>query len=37
MHKLLDEINIQNKMFCTRVYESGEIDDEQEEHMHCFI
>lgn len=37
MHKLLDELNIPNKMFCTRVYESGDIDDEQEEHMHCFI
>lgn len=37
MHHLLDSINIPNKMFCTRIYESGEIDAEQEEHMHCFI
>lgn len=37
MHHLLDGINIPNKMFCTRIYESGEIDAEQEEHMHCFI
>lgn len=37
MHHLLDSIGIQNKMFCTRIYESGIIDDEQEEHMHCFI
>lgn len=37
MHYLLDSLNIPNKMFCTRIYESGEIDIEQEEHMHCFI
>jgi len=37
MHVLLDELNIKNKMFCTRVYESGEIAEDQEEHMHCFI
>lgn len=37
MHYLLDELNIPNKMFCTRIYESGEIDDEQDEHLHCFI
>lgn len=37
MHFLLDKINITNKMFCTRVYESGNIDEEAEEHMHCFI
>ncbi len=37
MHKLLDSINIPNKMFCTRVYESGEIADDKDEHMHCFI
>lgn len=37
MHYLLDAIDIPNKMFCTRIYETGKIDDEQEEHMHCFI
>ena len=37
MHTLLDRINIKNKMFCTRVYENGNIDDDEDEHMHCFI
>ena len=37
MHYLLDSLGIKNKMFCTRVYESGEVDSEKEEHMHCFI
>lgn|SRR5574344_2202383 len=37
MHYLLDNLNIKNKMFCTRVYESGIVDDNQDEHMHCFI
>lgn len=37
MHNLLDSLNIPNKMFCTRIYESGEIDVEQDEHMHCFV
>ena len=37
MHYLLDKLKIKNKMFCTRVYESGDVDSEKEEHMHCFI
>lgn len=37
MHVLLDKINIKNKMFCTRIYENGDINDEEDEHMHCFI
>lgn len=37
MHELLNNLNIKNKMFCTRVYESGKINDDQEEHLHCFI
>lgn len=37
MHHLLDTIGITNKMFCTRIYETGDIDEEQEENMHCFI
>lgn len=37
MHYLLDNLNIPNKMFCTRIYETGEIDNEKDEHMHCFI
>lgn len=37
MHYLLDNLNIPNKMFCTRIYESGEIDADQDEHMHCFV
>ena len=37
MHKLLDDLNVPNKMFCTRIYESGEIDADKDEHMHCFL
>lgn len=37
MHYLLDKLKIKNKMFCTRVYETGTIDSNKEEHMHCFI
>lgn len=36
-HYLLDKINIKNKMFCTRVYENGDISDTEDEHLHCFI
>jgi hypothetical protein len=37
MHYLLDNINIPNKMFCTRIVEKGEMDPDAEEHMHCFL
>ena len=38
MHFLLDKLNIQNKMFCCRIYEPDNYDNlEEEEHMHCFI
>lgn len=38
MSKLLDKLNIQNKMFCTRVYEGKDFNNlEAEEHMHCFV
>ena len=38
MHTLLDKLNIDNKMFCTRVYEPNDFNDvEAEEHMHCFV
>ena len=38
MHILLDKINIPNKMFCTRIYESEDFNDlESDEHMHCFV
>lgn len=37
MHELLNTLNIKNKMFCTRIYECGEINDDQEKHLHCFI
>lgn len=37
MHMLLEKLKIKNKMFCTRVYENGNIDDDQDEHMHCFV
>ena len=37
MHELLNNLNIKNKMFCTRVYESGKINDDQEEHLHCLF
>lgn len=35
---LLKRINIQSKMFCTRIYEGEDFDNlEDEEHMHCFV
>ena len=38
MHTLLNKLNIENKMFCTRIYESNDFNDvEAEEHMHCFV
>lgn len=38
MSKLLDRLNIKNKMFCTRVYEGKDFNNlEAEEHMHCFV
>ncbi len=38
MHVLLDNINVQNKMFCTRIYEGKDFNDlEADEHMHCFV
>ena len=38
MHILLDNINIPNNMFCTRIYEGKDFNDlEAEEHMHCFV
>ncbi len=38
MHYLLDKLNIENKMFCTRIYEPNDFNDvEDEEHMHCFV
>ena len=38
MKMLLDKINIKNKMFCTRIYESNDFNDlDKEEHMHCFV
>lgn len=38
MHELLNNINIPNKMFCTRIYEGDDFNDlESDEHMHCFV
>lgn len=38
MSNLLNNINIPNKMFCTRIYEDENFDDlEADEHMHCFL
>ncbi len=38
MKYLLDGIGIENKMFCTRVYEPNEFNNlDAEERMHCFI
>lgn len=38
MHFLLNNINIKNKMFATRIYEDNDYNNlEEEEHMHCFI
>lgn len=37
MRYLLNKLSIPNKMFCTRIYESGVITDDEDAHMHCFI
>lgn len=38
MHELLDRINIENKMFCCRIFEPDDFGNiEEEEHMHCFV
>ncbi len=38
MSSLLNELNIPNKMFCTRIYEGKDFNNlEAEEHMHCFV
>ena len=38
MHYLLDSIGVENKMFCTRVYEADNFNDlDANERMHCFI
>lgn len=37
MNYLLNKIGKQTKMFCTRIYEEGDINPEEDEHMHCFI
>lgn len=37
MHYLLDKLNIKNKMFCTRIYKTDNIDENKKEDMHCFI
>lgn len=38
MHNLLDQINVPNKMFCTRIYEGEDFNDlDADEHMHCFV
>ena len=38
MNYLLNKINIKNKMFATRIYESNDFNKlDEEEHMHCFI
>lgn len=38
MNTLLNNINIPNKMFCTRIYEGKDFNNlEEEEHMHCFV
>ncbi len=38
MNYLFNKLNIKNKMFCCRIYESDDYDNfEEEEHMHCFL
>lgn len=38
IHFLLDKIEIDNKMFCCRIYEPDDYGNlEEEEHMHCFV
>lgn len=38
MSSLLNNLNIPNKMYCTRIYERNDFNDlDAEEHMHCFL
>ena len=38
MSHILNKLNIKNKMFCTRIYEGEDFNNqEEEEHMHCFL
>ena len=38
MSHILTKLNIKNKMFCTRIYEGEDFNNqEEEEHMHCFL
>ncbi len=38
IHFLLNKIEIDNKMFCCRIYEPDDYGNlEEEEHMHCFV
>ena len=38
MHYLLNKINVQNKMYCCRIFEPDDYGNlEEEEHMHCFV
>ena len=38
MHYLLNRINVENKMYCCRIYEPDDFGNlEEEEHMHCFV
>lgn len=37
IHHLLDQIQVENKMFCCRIYEPDDYGNlEEDEHMHCF-
>ena len=38
MHTLLDNLDIKNQMYCTRIYEGEDFNDlDADEHMHCFV
>lgn len=38
IHYLLNRINVENKMYCCRIYEPDDFGNlEEEEHMHCFV
>ena len=38
MSSLLNDLNIPNKMYCTRIYEGKDFNNlDEEEHMHCFV
>ena len=38
MKLLLDRLNIESKMFCTRIYEDADYKDKEAfERMHCFL